>query len=243
MRPRYLPPWIWGFCWAMLPAAVTSLVVGSRLEPTHALGQFHRPGKAASMSALRTSEALRAGTHLLDLGTLVEGDEVHAEVLVENIWQRSLALQVELQNLPGWSASAATAVLEPGGSTVLQIAGTAGQAGPLNGLIRITSLGDFLSLTVGVTGQIAPKPEEAPAAPPEEAPAAPPEEAPAAPPEEAPAAPPGEVPDEPRSAVPADPEAVPVDAPEVPKGDPEAPPDASTGGGEGGAGTQGSEKG
>lgn len=160
MRSERFPRWIWGFCWAMLPVAVTAMLVANQIEATHAVGQARRSKQTASIRSLSTHQALRVNSKTLDLGALVEGDEVHAQVLIHNIWQRKLRLDVDLQNLPGWTATLEQSVLGPGETALLHLTGQAGEPGELNGRVRIRAMGDYLSLPVSVKGQIAPKPEE-----------------------------------------------------------------------------------
>lgn len=163
MKQRHIPPWIWGFCWAMIPAAITALALGSKVEPTHAIGQARKGTESASMSALHTRDALRADTKVLHTGQLVEGDEVDAQVMIRNVWNRKLSLEVALSGLPGWQAALESAVLKPGEATLLHLSGIAGEPGELDGKVRITALHDFLKVQVSVKGQIAPRPAPEPA--------------------------------------------------------------------------------
>lgn len=158
MRPKQFPPWIWSFCWAMLPAAVTALVIGGRLEPTHALSQSHRPLEMTNISALHTSQALQVDTHLISAGAVTEGDDLQAAFTIHNIWRGSLALEAELENLPGWSVALDRSVLEPGESTVLRLSGLAGTPGDFSGRVRIRSMGDFLNMVVEVEGSVTARP-------------------------------------------------------------------------------------
>lgn len=148
--------WMWSFCGAMLPAALTAWMLAGHLDATYAVGlAYHEEG--TNISALRTSEALRVDDRVIDAGHLVQGDEVQVDVRIQNIWERPLDIGVDLENLAGWTALLDNPVLDAGESTTLYLIGHAQEPGALAGTARITALGEFLELQVAVIGEVAPK--------------------------------------------------------------------------------------
>ncbi len=168
------------------------MAISVQLETTQANGVARRQPGEVRFGSLPTSGALRIEETQVSLGDLTEGESFMIVDLlrVRNIYKKPLHLSVELVDMPGFSAQFLSDVVAPKEEAVLQLEGTPLTTEPIAGRIVVRGLGQYLELSIPVTAEVLPKPqeEEAPApAPVEEAPApAPVEEAPA-PEEEAPA--------------------------------------------------------